>query len=1449
MICVTLLLAGAVSSPCSAEIIAEYLGPHSNNGLLVWNNTSKSEYVSHAQAFTVTGSPTVTEVQLYLSRWSGSTGSVCVNLYHDSTVYGRTTSYPEGELAQICHPASEIPSDPGWVSFKLIGGGTALSPSRFWIVCSVGEDSDARIDWWGKAWGPGNNYGTGDDVMTSKDKCVTWPVLQGIDPMFRIFGTRNPLNTTTTVTVDPSTVGTAGSVIVTVTVRDSAGNLVEGPGQVDMTTSAGSFSRSPIYLENGQQTTTWTATGNTGNPTITATFLAWSFSGKDYKADDGTTNVSVIAQQDFTKTAQTVPSPTNTRNTINISVSVTDTTNPARVVSGGKVTFSCSKGSFGTNPATVVNGAASTTWTAPNETGTFAIKASYPGWTSGPPVTVFGSSNDSDDVTVDYTNIVTNTTVSVSPDYPYVGGKAWVKVEVNDGAGKAVPSGTVQLSALTNGWCDSMTIALANGKGDTIYHAPAAIPGDVNITGTYQGDTGGGNRYMPSVGNAVAHVTQDTDSGGSGLTYMLEWVTDYAWWQLTLPDLKKTDDDARGFGNKLKNDFAWTGHDYGNDSAQQDDFAGDNNSYLDKHDFTYFSGHGSPDCIFFNNFNDDTELHPHNATAAWGNKDCEWVVFSACKVMRNDDQWASTLDGAHLELGYTTDMWDNADFGGVFANLLTKDSIDDEAHPITQAFFLAGDICLDDSHRQRVIGETSAMFNDYIWGQGFVNPDPVVDDYYTPMSNDVDVNNAPHADAGGPYNGTAGQKMQLDGSQSWDPDSGDSVTYVWDMDTSVNSDNGDWDHDGVDSADDDNNATGRRPEYTYAGSGFYNIRLMIHDNSWVFATDTTTANIAASGRSAASKLTASSSTEEEGIEIVDKFNPANLPPETQLPKFNVVGTNLSYDELARMANYFGVSGSAGIDSIGNWNMVQGNTELIVNAYSGGVMYIDKSQTYTFTHPPGPLPNHAACVGAAEMLMNNWGITRDGAVVSSFTDCSIGSNQKDGRAPDARIPFQRSVNYRRLFTVPQIPQPVQYPAVGPGGKLRMILDDSAYDSRGFTKVWRQVVLGNVLNLVGATQAVQDFHRLVEKAVYGVSLVPECTRIEIDNVSLGYYEDSFVTYQTAIYPVYVLDLTCEQRVSSFKTQVFVPAAWNPLEANITSPSNASEFSYGTAIAFQGSAAGGTGPYTYKWESDKDGLLGTGASISCSSLSVNERSVLPVHHIISLEVADASNQKATSYISVLIKPTAVGNAKKSADDAPVALLGQVVTASFPDSSCPGCFYFYVETPDRVSGIVVRSTVAPPENSVACVYGTMSTNGPYGPERVVEATKVEILGTANPIEPLFTVIEHLGGGDFGTPPLGQKGVEDSLGNKDTGLNNIGLLMRIAGTVDYVGAGAPLRFNMNDGNVLYRTYVMPQVSMSLPPLHSFCLVTGVSSIGQVPSGALWRAVIVRRASDIEVLY
>ena len=81
----------------------------------------------------------------------------------------------------------------------------------------------------------------------------------------------------------------------------------------------------------------------------------------------------------------------------------------------------------------------------------------------------------------------------------------------------------------------------------------------------------------------------------------------------------------------------------------------------------------------------------------------------------------------------------------------------------------------------------------------------------------------PVADPGGPYTGTTGMPVQMDGSASADPD-GTIVSYAWDFG-------------------DGTTGTGVMPIHTYAMAGTYTVTLTVTDNDGLTATATTTATI------------------------------------------------------------------------------------------------------------------------------------------------------------------------------------------------------------------------------------------------------------------------------------------------------------------------------------------------------------------------------------------------------------------------------------------------------------------------------------------------------------------------------------------------------------------------------------------------------------------------------
>jgi PKD repeat protein len=81
-------------------------------------------------------------------------------------------------------------------------------------------------------------------------------------------------------------------------------------------------------------------------------------------------------------------------------------------------------------------------------------------------------------------------------------------------------------------------------------------------------------------------------------------------------------------------------------------------------------------------------------------------------------------------------------------------------------------------------------------------------------------NLSPEADAGGPYNGTAGDPVKFDGSASSDPD-GTIVRYNWDFG-------------------DDSTGAGVDPTHTYTTAGSYTVTLIVVDEEGAESAPSTT---------------------------------------------------------------------------------------------------------------------------------------------------------------------------------------------------------------------------------------------------------------------------------------------------------------------------------------------------------------------------------------------------------------------------------------------------------------------------------------------------------------------------------------------------------------------------------------------------------------------------------
>jgi len=195
-------------------------------------------------------------------------------------------------------------------------------------------------------------------------------------------------------------------------------------------------------------------------------------------------------------------------------------------------------------------------------------------------------------------------------------------------------------------------------------------------------------------------------------------------------DLKNNDDNAQGFANTLQGIKRF---DWGDDVAWDQDFeqsgtgspsSGTDQLWADSVDIAFYSGHGNIDGGFFGIANlDDGIARPSNIRL--GDQNCEWVVFDACEVLKDDGnvfgRCRQMFTGLHYVLGFHTTCGDSGDRGRIFAERLNAgDRVRDAwIHACTETE--GSDTWLA---YMRADAAGTDTFNDHWWGKGFTSTDP-----------------------------------------------------------------------------------------------------------------------------------------------------------------------------------------------------------------------------------------------------------------------------------------------------------------------------------------------------------------------------------------------------------------------------------------------------------------------------------------------------------------------------------------------------------------------------------------------------------------------------------------------------------------------------------------------------------------------------------------------------
>ena len=1424
LIGLTIILGALVASSCSGEVIEKFFAGVGDKEVHLTTSDSSG---SVAQQFEIlAGSyPKLMEVQLLMKRISAPTNDgASLELEVCADDNGRPSS--DRRFAANTYVDNISGENLQWVSFPR--GGTSepyqMWPGKWWIVCRMGSSlSDVpQVICYGQS---GNPYGSAYGTLRGNVAGNAWHEVMMADMNFVLYGdARTNIATTTTMTADPTDVKSEGASTITVEVTEHLGGPVEGPGIVDLTMDGGECDVPYLILENGKASTLWHAPKTPGTYNVWATYRGHAFGTNNYlQSTPATVSTSIPVDVAVFTTDTTFtynPDPTYTRTPVSIQAIVTD--NLGDFVNGGKVMFKCTpaNGTFSSNPATMSNGVANTTWTTNNTCSVFDVKAIYSGYSTT--TSSYGSSSYLWPIKVDCRPVTTTTTVEVSPDYPYIGKWTYVIVKVRDDSGDPVPGGLVHLST-TSGWFEDYYLDMRGGMQCTKWHVPDTT-GPISLNAGYMEYLAGGNYYQASMRTGSTTVVEDPDKANDTLNYMSLWISDYT----DDPVLVDCGNDANGFGKKLT-DMQWgTGTIFPNGAAcetyMRADYLhheGHENDLIDTADFVWYGGHGNPNYITFISDCEDDKLSwldcvdPIMREGCWGDKDMEWIALQSCDVLSNPGYWAAAMKDLHLECGFVTTSADVPNFGKHFGDFLFKDGIYDYAHPIWKAWFLATEMDMALDKRCRVVAQNDDMWQDHIWGQGYVCPDPHNDGHYTSTSIQRITLVLPTADAGGEgangdYWVDAGAVLQLDGSKSRPAISDDYLTYAWDLDLG----------DGVG----DGDVFGRRPQVVFSGDKTsYIVTLTVYESNGREQSDSAWVHVSKVHSVAPAQPKLSTG----GMEIIDMTT--SLPLEEQLPVFVMTDPTVGFDDSLSLAHHFGMDGSMEMGTSGNWRTCQGPNELMVNESTGAIMYANIDRAYEYMGPPGQLPTDQQAIAQANLLLTALGISKSGAEPELVTRvCRESGNTGDRSAPTS-TPYQVRVCYQRKMDVGG----TKYPVVGAGGKIMMLLD-SGSNPPGFLKVCRNVQPAqNPVQLHGAATAIADFQRLGAKALTGGAILPKCNRVEINNISLGYYEAGFSTPQAAIYPVYVLDVTCEDNVGSLDAQVYMSAVAAPVEAAISAPDDETEVGFEEQVTFSGSAGGGTGPYTYEWSSDVDGELGTGATIN-ARLPGYRKEGEAWEHTITLRATDATGAVGVANVHVKVVPNDLGDIRRSPTMAQVWLLGPIVTGIFPS-------WYYVETPDRSGGIAVTlHNPMPKIGDSVDVAGSVFT---FQGERLIQPRWASIISSGNDVpEPLFMQNRCLGGADFGPFAPGVVG--------GIGLYDIGLLVTLAGRVTYVSPSNDY-FIIDDASTwifeapMTTTPVKVMCQGFQPPASgSFALVTGISGAAE-DNGQIISVLRMRDQTDL----
>jgi hypothetical protein len=391
---------------------------------------------------------------------------------------------------------------------------------------------------------------------------------------------------------------------------------------------------------------------------------------------------------------------------------------------------------------------------------------------------------------------------------------------------------------------------------------------------------------------------------------------------------------------------------------------------------------------------------------------------------------------------------------------------------------------------------------------------------------------------------------------------------------------------------------------------------------------------------------------------------------TSLPVYEVVPRPVDPAYVAGIGRAFGLTGDVLPAPDGSAFYMAGGIsdtlQLRVDAHSGGFLFQNLGELWTHpemtrTLPAGPalaarlsldfLAQHKYLPGAFFFDQNiPPTVVLEGPV-------EMMPMAGGGVVQAAQTPLDYQISYAR--TVPIGPGQ-SLSVVGPGSRQNVYLGDGSVVI-AMKGGWREVqVMQPGLGLEATTQVTvpikasdQAWADFLADPSIAVAPPPEAlTYTWTTTPTLAYYEQSLFISQTELIPVWVFeaDLYTETVPVTAQVQattaisvlvasdvkIYVPAEADPAslpQATITSPAPGTSVKPGQSLNLVGMASGGLPPYSYLWSSSKDGILGTGPTLTIPGLLPDVHGGHAQPNMITLLVTDANAQTATDTVDVTV------------------------------------------------------------------------------------------------------------------------------------------------------------------------------------------------------------------------